>query len=106
MEKIEEAIKKFEESEDWYLYKDYEKREKSFKAGVQWGIKSKWISVDDRLPDENTSVLVCNANGTTYDEREADIAYLENGQFDGVWCGRELKVTHWMPLPDPFGENE
>ncbi len=40
-ESIEEAIQKHEDSEeDWSYWRDYEKREKAFRAGVEWGRKN------------------------------------------------------------------
>ena len=62
--------------------------------------KTKWISVDDRLPEEKDNCIVhykhayCNNDGywaigfCFYDGEEfrIDLAY---------------KVTHWMPIPHP-----
>jgi hypothetical protein len=60
---------------------------------------SKWISVDERLPDEDGWVIVSGG----LDSFAA--SYLD-GKFyyaNGVNCGsREVfYVTHWQPLPDP-----
>lgn len=55
---------------------------------------SDWISVDDRLPDEDETVIVAGG-----------IGYV----IDGVWYsataeanGRPIQweVTHWMDLPE------
>ena len=54
-----------------------------------------WISVKDRLPEQNKDVLVYTI---THDVRKAH-CYGERSWFghDGIWrC-----VTHWMPLPQP-----
>ena len=54
-----------------------------------------WISVKDRLPEQNKDVLVYTI---THDVRKAH-CYGERSWFghDGIWrC-----VTHWMPLPEP-----
>lgn len=56
---------------------------------------SKWISVDERLPKDDSVVLVLDNN-------EYIIGWYKDGSF-GEWNGvYELRqVTHWMPLPDP-----
>jgi hypothetical protein len=65
---------------------------------------SNWISVDDRLPDVETEVLIAipacghlNIEGGKYKG---------DGQFFGAWCsthgkGRSYRVSHWQPLPEP-----
>ena len=60
-----------------------------------------WISVDDRLPCENKSVLVFT--GEEWDTFEfKTIAYLANdGEWRGSCCGKHIDVTHWMDLPEP-----
>ena len=67
----------------------------------------KWISVDDRLPEDNVDVVVY-----AYNPSESTIAitsYTHNmyGYNIESWrtpwqyffCDR--KITHWMPLPEP-----
>ena len=60
-----------------------------------------WISVKDRLPEKDSTVLIYT------DEHDIYMAkiYGENE----AWpisnscgcCGREERFTHWMPLPQP-----
>ena len=50
-----------------------------------------WISVKDRLPDEDTWVLVYSKQGS-YMNLKVDYIH------DGRWFN-SLLVTHWMPLP-------
>lgn len=48
-----------------------------------------WISVDDRLPEDDDDVLVVTVNGTVV------MDYCRNGRwsfYDVAW---------WMPLPEP-----
>ena len=54
---------------------------------------SKWISVNDRLPETHQKVLMCSVIGNQY------VAKHYNGHFyvDGLNIG----ASHWMPLPEP-----
>lgn len=63
-------------------------------------MNSKWISVDDALPEKGTKVLAwCKHIGQTTafywgPEREDKIPHpLTKG-----WC--LMDITHWQPLPD------
>ena len=59
-----------------------------------------WISVDDRLPEDNSDVLAYSRNGEEGRIYPANYA-------KGVWfdCIFDIPVTnattHWMPLPQP-----
>jgi hypothetical protein len=66
-----------------------------------------WISVEDRLPETKTSVLVSTITGTVY---TGEIVYLGVGAHQWNYCtqaGVMYKnhalcfITHWMPLPEP-----
>lgn len=56
--------------------------------------KGVWISVEDRLPEKNTSVLVSTDNGIVFQCLYA---------YDGwdLWVRNAVNITHWMPLPEP-----
>lgn len=56
----------------------------------------KWISVEERLPENDDNYLVF-----TYDKNEAEIATYYG---DGEWLTHDLTnltrlVSHWMPIP-------
>jgi hypothetical protein len=53
---------------------------------------SKWISVEDGIPNKHTHVLVIH-NG------KVKIGVMENTAFsvEGVF----VNISHWMPLPEP-----
>ena len=74
---LEEAAKKFREA---------------INETVAFG---RWISVTDRLPDEDAWVLTLQTNGEMV---------VNARSFDDRWCCDEHgfipTVTHWMPLPD------
>ena len=58
-----------------------------------------WISVDERLPENDESVLGC-AVGC---DDGIDICSCENGVWRDNHCNpyTEYPITHWMPLPEP-----
>lgn len=69
---------------------------------------NQWISVEDKLPIEQGPVL-CYARSTTGEGNYRILGTLRNGEFWFLQVGGtqlsfpclHLKVTHWMPLPDP-----
>jgi len=73
------------------------KFEDALLEGAEWQRKqSPWISVKDKLPDDN-DVLVTDGNFTDL----AIIRRTENGWFWDVY-GEDVEVdeiTHWMPIP-------
>lgn len=60
-----------------------------------------WISVYDRLPEENVRVLVW-LDETLYDYTHIDTDRLKRN----IWVRWGKAVTHWMPLPTPPTEKE
>jgi hypothetical protein len=67
-----------------------------FKSGAEWQAKqSPWISVEERLPENNTVVLTRGAYGFL-------ICQLSSlGEWEtGANVNKErLGITHWMPIP-------
>lgn len=59
--------------------------------------RAEWISVDERLPDENGRFLTVDEKG------DMMVCYWEEhfGWFAMV-CNKNA-ITHWMPLPEPPG---
>jgi hypothetical protein len=56
-----------------------------------------WVSVEERLPDDETEVLVMSEVDNDYEVNQMDL-------YDGKWrnvCGQEVDgwPTHWMPIP-------
>ena len=54
-----------------------------------------WISVKDRLPEENGIYLTFNKKK----QYEFHLFQVGKRMWQGVW--EEDGVTHWMPLPEP-----
>ena len=59
-----------------------------------------WISVEERLPEDETPVLVFTEKGSFY------VGYyykaVTNPCFTGFYADScKRNVTHWMPLPEP-----
>lgn len=77
--------------------------ERAVEAGY---VKQEWISVDERLPEKNISVLAfyhrVYKSGGSFDM--ALVAKLnEEGFFVPFNCSpvQDASITHWMPLPEP-----
>ena len=53
-----------------------------------------WVSVEDRLPEENTTVIVATDNGIVF-----QCLY----SYDGwdLWDDNDVNITHLQPMPQP-----
>lgn len=60
-----------------------------------------WISCSERLPEDNTDVIVCFYSGTVTEMR-----YWGNGIFQGIYEHTAKVIVAWMPLPEPYKEGE
>lgn len=66
----------------------------------EWSKFTDWISVNDRLPEEDVRVLVWLNTNRSYTKIDTD------RRFEGKWVRWASDVTHWMPLPTPPTEKE
>lgn len=58
--------------------------------------QSKWISVEERLPEESGSYLVCTRRSYAF----TAYFYLNTNEWKSHFAGSAGKhITHWMPLP-------
>lgn len=63
----------------------------NFKAGAEWYANNQWISVEDRLPEDNENVLCYNGY------RIVDNSYSMYTDQDQFWFKK--RFTHWMYIP-------
>lgn len=67
-----------------------------FKAGAEWQSKqSPWISVKERLPENNTVVLTRGAYGFLI----CQLSSLGEWETGANVDKERLGITHWMPIP-------
>lgn len=68
-----------------------------FRAGYTEA--NKWISIEEELPDEGTSVLVKN-NHCHCQEWYIMESFLDNGKWQDLFTMKEMIgcVTHWRPI--------
>jgi hypothetical protein len=76
---------------------------------------SEWISVEDRFPDSKLFLGYCPKEGIHSFKNDGDYCVAGGwescnycgGQSRGVLPGQwddsyhQIKITHWMPLPEP-----
>lgn len=64
---------------------------------------SEWISVEDRLPEPNVAVLICEEGSVREAWRETSTYATAKWRGMPVWQNGEqcFHPTHWMPMPEP-----
>ena len=62
-----------------------------------------WISVEDRLPEPGTNILVANAKTGSQYVSHRDLIWFspERKAYVPTSYLEEFEFTHWMPLPEP-----
>lgn len=71
-------------------------------AEIKRNKSGKWISIKDRLPDDNTDVLIFTKFD---DETRHDTPYVRQAKYkEKCWYDVDVNtasgITHWMPLPE------
>lgn len=60
-------------------------------------VGDKWVSTAERLPDSGKCVLICAEYGVA----EGSYSAYNKSWVQFRWNAEDIKVTHWMPLPQP-----
>lgn len=77
----------------------------AFDDGYQAGLEAaapKWISVEERLPEENFEVLILFKHNMAVGCYDGECDWCINTD-DGYYAYCDGKPTHWMPLPSTEG---
>lgn len=79
-----------------------------YDAFVQDGEERRWIPVEERLPESEGTYLVYTERGSVYASHfYAKKVFRDDYVREPQWSQRgKVKVTHWMPLPEPPVEDE
>ena len=65
-----------------------------------------WISVEERLPAQSGNYLICfRCRGSDAEEVYVSSTFCyaegESPRWDAQVIRDDIKITHWMPLPEP-----
>jgi hypothetical protein len=98
MSEIERLIAEFEAAVREQCTQEYQWLDVDKTRAALLAAYPRWISVSERLPEENEKALTWNAE-TGYQRYDVISYFLQNGE--PVWMDDEYSrdVTHWMPLP-------
>lgn len=77
------------------IIQDLRRENAKLRARVQ-----EWISVEDRLPEEDGYYLCCIKSSLFPDRVYIDILECDKSSFEEGHIYTDT-VTHWMPLPEP-----
>ena len=73
-------------------------------------VLSRWIPISERLPEEEKYILLSFANYTGLDigryENDGEKDKFYPGDEEETYASYGLIVNAWMPLPEPYREEE
>ena len=69
----------------------------AIKMGIHALKETQWIPCSEKMPEDNTDVIVCFYSGTVTEMR-----YWGNGIFQGIYEHTAKTIVAWMPLPEPY----
>ena len=71
-------------------------------SAIDVAMAGSWISVKERLPDENRFVLLaCHNSASLYYVQTGRMLQNEDRSYTWKCCDFPEEVTHWQPLPQP-----
>ncbi len=102
---IEKAAEEYAEPTRAYLLGEETRLIKeAFVAGASYVLQHQWVSVEERLPEDDYDVIAC------IKEREDHTLYCEIAyHFKGEWRttnGEYIHPTHWFPIPKLNNEKD
>ena len=71
----------------------------AIEMGIHALKETQWIPCSEKMPEDNTDVIVCFYSGTVTEMR-----YWGNGIFQGIYEHTAKTIVSWMPLPKPYME--
>lgn len=101
LEEIEKEQNSYEADHAWNYSKGMEYAKEIIRSHMDEAKNDGWISVDERLPEEDIYVMCC------FDDGEVDVLW-QNWQeskfllFYSDIEGKVRKVVAWQPLPEPY----
>lgn len=102
---LEEAIAHAKEmSENQYVCEECQKEHRQLADWLEelksLREKSKWIPCSERLPENAMNVIAQFSDGTV-----TELRYAGNGIFEGIYEYSTRVIIAWMPLPEPYKED-
>lgn len=102
---LEEAIAHAKEmSENQYICEECQKEHRQLADWLEelksLREKSKWIPCSERLPENAMNVIAQFSDGTV-----TELRYAGNGIFEGIYEYSTRVIIAWMPLPEPYKED-
>ena len=102
---LEEAIAHAKEiSENQYICEECQKEHRQLADWLEelktLREKSKWIPCSERLPENAMNVIAQFSSGTP-----TELRYAGNGIFEGIYEYSTKVIIAWMPLPEPYKED-
>lgn len=64
-------------------------------------VPGKWIPCSEKLPENAMNVIAQFSSGTV-----TELRYAGNGIFEGIYEYSTKVIIAWMPLPEPYKQND